>query len=117
VSDPARGAQRRPQARPAGSLTPRMLMSPRGPACHEKAARFVMKNWSQIVTRSESASGHDFVLMSAPRTCIATAASLTPGTSATTRLTSSRAGLAGVPVMLMNGKHPSDATRRLFKVD
>jgi hypothetical protein len=27
-----------PQARPAGSLTPRMSVSPRGP--------FVMKNWS-----------------------------------------------------------------------
>jgi hypothetical protein len=28
-----------------------------------------MKNWSQIVTRSESASGQDFVLVSAPRLC------------------------------------------------
>jgi hypothetical protein len=38
VSDPARGARRRPQARPAGSLTPRMSVSPRGPVCHEKLA-------------------------------------------------------------------------------
>jgi hypothetical protein len=44
VSDPARGARRRPQARPAGSLTPRCRCL--------RAARFVMKIWPQIVTRS-----------------------------------------------------------------
>ncbi len=116
MSDPARRARRRPQARPAGSLTPRMSVSPRGPVCHEKAARFVKKNWSQIVTRSESASGHDFVLMSASNVHSHSCQPYAKDKHDDPLDIIAR-GLADVPVMPMNGKHPSDATRRLFEID